>query len=107
MKNDTMKKSNTGVKPLGDRVLIKELEGGDAIKKTPSGIYIPDSVKEDHGSKRGEVIAVGPGRYDDGELIPMSVEAGDMVLFSWGDTVKVGEEEFVMVSESNILGIIK
>ncbi len=98
--------SKIGVIPLADRVLIREIEGSDSLKKTASGIYIPNS-KEDHGSKRGEVLAVGPGRYDEENLIPMTVKVGDTVLYSWGDTVKIGEEEFVMVSESNIIGIIK
>ena len=94
------------IQPLGDRVLIKEIEvteGG----KTESGIIIPDSVKEDRGSKKGVVIAVGAGRYDDGDLLPMSVKVGDTVLYQWGDTIKVKDEEYVVVSESNIIGIIK
>ncbi|KKS44280.1 MAG: 10 kDa chaperonin [candidate division CPR1 bacterium GW2011_GWA2_42_17] len=98
--------SKIGIKPLGDRVLIKEIkavEGG----KTASGIFIPDTVKEDRGAKQGEVVAVGPGRMDDGKLIPISVKVGDQVLYQWGDTIKIGETEYVMVSESNIIGIIK
>lgn len=97
----------SNIKPLGDRVLIKEIQGSDKIEKTAGGIFIPDSVKEDRGSKRGEVIAIGPGRIDDGVLVPMSVNVGDTVLYSWGDTVKVGDTEYTMVSESNIIGIIK
>ena len=94
------------IQPLGDRVLIREIEtveGG----KTESGIIIPDSVKEDRGSKKGVVIAVGAGRYDDGDLLPMSVKVGDTVLYQWGDTIKIKDEEYVVVSESNIIGIIK
>ncbi len=94
------------IRPLGDRVLIKEIEAAEG-GKTESGIIIPDSVKEDRGSKKGEVIAVGAGRYDDGDLLPMSVKVGDTVLYQWGDTIKIKDEEYVMVSESNIIGIIK
>ena len=103
---ESVSKTDPKIKPLGDRVLIKEIkpaEGG----KTASGIYIPESVKEDKGAKEGEVIAVGPGRYDDGELVPMSIKAGDKVLYQWGDTIKIGEEEYTMVSESNLIAIIK
>jgi len=97
---------NPNIQPLGDRVLIKEIEEKH-IEKTAGGIYIPDTVKEDKGAKRGQVIAVGAGRYDDGDLIPMSVNVGDVVLYQWGDTIKIKDEEYVMVSESNIIGIIK
>ncbi len=99
-------KFNPNIKPLGDRVLLKEIkpaEGG----KTASGIFIPDSVKEDRGAKRGEVVAVGPGRFDDGELIPMNVKVGDEVLYQWGDTIKVGETEYTLVEEKSLLAIIK
>lgn len=99
--------NNPNIKPLGDRVLIKEFEGKDKMEKTAGGIFIPDSVKEDRGAKQGEVIAVGPGRIDDGELIPMSVKVGDKVLYQWGDTVKIGETEYVLVSENGLLAVVK
>lgn len=99
--------SKVNIQPLGDRVLIKELEGSDRAEKTAGGIFIPDTVKEDRGAKRGEVIAVGPGRYDDGEIVPVSVKVGDKVLYQWGDTVKIGETEYTLVSESGLLAIIK
>lgn len=93
------------VRPLGDRVLVKETkkEGG----KTESGIIIPETVSEDRGAKKGDVIAVGPGRYDDGKLVPMHVKAGDKVLFQWGDKLTIDGEEYEMVNESAILAIIK
>jgi chaperonin GroES len=94
------------IQPLADKVLIKEIEVAE-IGKTASGIIIPDSVKEDRGAKQGEVIAVGPGRYDDGELVPMNVKVGDRVLYQWGDTFKIGETEYIMVAESNLIAIIK
>lgn len=93
------------VKPLGDRLIIKE----DISKeeKTASGIYIPDTAKEDRGSKRGTVVAVGVGKYDDGKLIPINVSVGDTVLFGWGDKILVEKEEYHVVRESEIIGIIR
>lgn len=94
------------VQPLADRVLIKEIDpkkGGE----TKSGIIIPETVDKDAGAHRGEVMAVGDGRYEDGELIPMKVSVGDAVLFQWGDKLTIDSEEYFIVSESNILAIIK
>ncbi len=106
-KNEKITTSKTlpKITPLGDRVLIKEIK--DEAGKTAGGIFIPDSVKEDKGAKQGEVLAVGEGRYDDGKLVPMSVKVGDKVLYQWGDTVKIGETEYVVVSESNLIATIK
>lgn len=103
----TPQKSSSKIVPLGDRVLIKELEITDRLEKTAGGIFIPDSVKEDRGAKRGEVIAVGPGRMEDGKIIPMRVKVGDEVLYIWGDAIKDGETEYTFVSESALLAIIK
>lgn len=104
-KNETGK-NGSRIQPIGDKVLIKELEVAEG-GKTAGGIIIPDTVKEDRGAKKGTVIAVGPGRFEDGRHIPMGVKAGDTVLYQWGDTVKIGETEYVVVSESNLIGIIK
>ncbi len=65
------------------------------------------TVNEDKGSKRGEVVAVGPGRVEDGELVAPSVKEGDTVLFQWGDKVRIGEDDYYLVRESEILAIIK
>ena len=101
-----MKDISKKIKPLQDRIIIKEdLEGKE--KKTSSGIIIPVTVSEDKSSKRGEVVAVGPGRRDDGKLIAPSVKVGDKVIFQWGDKVKVGDDEFYVVRESEVLAIIK
>jgi len=94
------------LKPLADRVLIKE-DADSAEKKTSGGIIIPVTVDEDKGSKRGIVMAVGPGRHEDGKLVAPSVKAGDKVLFQWGDKIKVGEEEYYIVREAEILAVIK
>ena len=103
------KQSNKNIKiqPLADRVLVKPEENSD--EKSPSGIIIPDTAQKEK-PERGEVIAVGPGkRGDDNELIPVGVKVGDTVMFSqYGyDEVKIGEEEYYIINESNILAIIK
>lgn len=102
----TAKPTKHGVLPLADRVLIKE-DSVSREQKTATGIIIPASVAEDKGSKRGEVMVVGPGRTEDGKLIPVMVKPGDVVLFQWGDKVKHGDDEFYLVRESEILAVIK
>ncbi|MBI5134179.1 MAG: co-chaperone GroES [Candidatus Taylorbacteria bacterium] len=94
-----------GVIPLGDRVLIKEIPKSE--KSTAGGIIIPDSVKSDKGSRRGTVVSVGRGSYDDGKLVPMQVKEGDTVLFGWGDEIAIEGEEYFLVKESEILAIIR
>ncbi|OGZ09438.1 MAG: co-chaperone GroES [Candidatus Lloydbacteria bacterium RIFCSPHIGHO2_02_FULL_51_22] len=92
--------------PLGDRVLVKPAE---KEKKTKSGIIIPDTVDKER-PEIGKVVAVGAGKVtDEGKVIPLKVKAGDTVLFSkYGpDEVKYEGEEYLIVSESNILAIIK
>jgi chaperonin GroES len=93
------------IKPLYDRVLIKRLE---EVNTTAGGIIIPDTAKEK--PSEGVVEAVGPGaRAEDGKLIPMSVKAGDRVLFAkWSGTeVKITGEDRLIIKESEILGIIE
>lgn len=98
-------KKNGHIRPIGDRVLIKPFDAEE--KKSPSGIIIPDTVSKEK-PEQGTVIAVGPGRYDDGELIPMTVTVGDEVLFSkYGyDEVKIDGKEYFILKEENILAII-
>jgi len=89
--------------PLHDRVLISRLEE----KKTKSGIIIPDTAKEKPAE--GVVKAVGPGQVNDvGKVAPLSVKIGDKVLFAkWGGSeVKIDDEDFLIMKESDILGII-
>ncbi|MFA5838587.1 MAG: co-chaperone GroES [Candidatus Paceibacterota bacterium] len=105
-KKDKVSK-NSEIIPLSDRVLIKELNQDEKDRKTSSGIIIPDSVHEDKGSKKGKVVAVGEGKYEDGKLVPMKVKIGDIVLFSWGDEIKIDGEEYQIVNESSILAILK
>lgn len=101
-----MKDISKKIKPLHDRVLIKEATDGKE-KKTSSGIIIPLTVNEDKGSKKGEVVAIGPGRMEEGKLVKPGVEIGDEVLFQWGDKIKVDDDEYYIVRESEILAIIR
>lgn len=92
-------------RPLHDRVLLRRLESDN---KTAGGIIIPDTAKEKPAE--AEVIAVGEGARDDaGKLIPMSVKKGDYVLFSkWsGSEVSIDGEEYLVVKETDIMGIIE
>ena len=94
----------TNIKPLFDNVLIKPLE---AEEKTASGIILPDSAKEK--PQMGKVMATGPGtRDEDGKLVPMSVKVGQKVMYKkWGgNEVKVGNEEWTMVEQKDILAVI-
>jgi chaperonin GroES len=92
-------------RPLHDRVVVRRLEGEE---RTKSGIIIPDTAKEK--PSEGEVIAVGPGaRDEDGEVIAMDVKVGDRILFGkWSGTeVKLNGEDFLIMKESDILGVIE
>lgn len=95
-----------GLIPLGDRVLVEELKGG-VENKTESGIYIPSSVKEDRGSKRGKVVAVGRGKTEDGKHVAVSVSIGDEVLYGWGDSVVYEGKEYTLVRDGDISAIIR
>ena len=91
-------------RPLHDRVLVRRVE---AEEKTAGGIIIPDTAKEK--PQEGEVVAVGPGARDDaGQLVELSVKAGDRILFGkWSGTeVKIDGEELLIMKESDILGVI-
>ena len=91
-------------KPLHDRVLVKRVQSDE---KTKGGLIIPDTTKEKPAE--GEVVAVGEGaRKDSGELIAMSVKAGDRILFGkWSGTeVTLDGQELLIMKESDILGII-
>ena len=102
-----MAKSTVGVTPLGDRVLVLPLDKSEI--KSASGIIIPETVDKERPDQ-GKVVAVGPGKYDeDGERrIPLSVKVGDTVMFSkYGpNEIKIGEKEYYVISESDILAII-
>ncbi len=90
--------------PLEDRVVVKVLEEEE---KTASGLVLPDTAKEK--PQKAKVVAVGPGRYDDGALVPMGVGEGDIVVFSkyGGTEVKVDGEELLILRASDILAIVQ
>jgi chaperonin GroES len=91
------------ITPIGDRVVVKPEA---AEEKTSSGLYIPDTAKEK--PQRGTVIAVGPGRYENGTKIDMSVKEGDAVLYGKysGTEITLDGEDYLIVRESDILGVI-
>jgi chaperonin GroES len=96
----------TTIKPLHDRVIVKRIE--ETPNQTAGGIYIPDSAKEK--PQEGEVIAVGAGKYkENGERQPLDVKAGDRVLFGKysGSEIKIDGEEYLIMREDEILGIIE
>ena len=92
------------IKPLEDRLVVK---ANEAEQTTASGLVIPDTAKEK--PQEGTVIAVGPGRFDDGVRTPMDVKVGDIVLFGkWSGTeVKIDNKEYSIMKESDIMGISK
>ena len=92
------------IKPLADRVVVKPLE---QESKTKAGIIIPDTAKEK--SQKGEVIAVGPGQYKDGQQIIPSVKIHDKILYKEysGDDFKLDGKEVVILKEEDIIAIIE
>jgi len=91
-------------KPLKDRVLVKY---SDEPEKSKGGLYIPDTAKEK--PQKGEVVAVGPGRItDDGKQQAMDVKVGDTVLFEKyaGSKINIDDQEYLIIREDDILGII-
>ena len=98
--------TKTVLKPLEDRVVVRTLE---AEQTTASGLVIPDTAKEK--PQEGEVLAVGPGRWDDegDKRIPMDVKVGDVVLYSkyGGTEVKYDGEEYLVLSARDILAVVE
>jgi chaperonin GroES len=94
----------TKIRPLGDRVVVKQIQKEEVTK---SGIVLPDTAKEK--PQRGQVVAVGPGRLtDDGKRLPMEVKVGDEVLFAKyaGTELKIDDEEYLILSEKDILAVL-
>ena len=100
-------KTAIGIVPLSDRVVVRPMSADDMGTKTASGIIIPDTAKEK--PMEGTVVAVGPGKYEDGMRVPVGVTVGDRVMFSkYGfDSIKKDGVEYYIIGESNILAIIK
>jgi chaperonin GroES len=93
------------LRPLHDRILIKRVEDKQTVK---GGILIPDTAKEK--PQEGAVVAVGTGRKDkDGKVVPLDVKAGDRILFGKfsGTEIKLDNEEYLILREEEVLGIIE
>ncbi len=93
------------LRPMQDRIIVKRLE---EETKTAGGIFIPDTAKEK--PQKGEVVAVGNGKKtDDGKVIPLDVKAGDKVLFGKyaGTEIKIEGEEYLIMREDDILGVME
>lgn len=102
--------SEIAITPLGDRVVVRPLTDAEAGTVSASGIIIPDTAKKEK-PEQGVVVAVGAGKWnDDGDQrLTMDVKVGDRVVFSkYGyDEVKVSNQDYFIVSESNILAVLK
>ncbi len=94
---------SVSLKPLEDRIIVKSLE---AEQTTASGLVIPDTAKEK--PQEGEVLAVGPGRFEDGQRLPLDIKVGDRVIYSkyGGTEVKHGGEEYLILSARDVLAIV-
>lgn len=91
------------LRPLDDRLVVEVVEEANV---TASGIVLPDSAKEK--PQKGKVVAVGPGKFEQGQLIPMHVKVGDMILFTkYGPTeVKVDGQELTFLQQSDVLAVL-
>ncbi|MGH2447596.1 MAG: co-chaperone GroES [Chloroflexota bacterium] len=100
----TKTQTKTQIEPLGDRVVIRPSE---AEAQRPSGIYVAETSKEK--PQKGTIVAVGPGKWEDGKLEPMSVSVGDTVLFAKyaGTEIKLDSEEVLILSQKDVLAKIE
>ncbi|HET7516483.1 MAG TPA: co-chaperone GroES [Actinomycetes bacterium] len=91
------------LQPLEDRIVVKPSEGEEM---TASGLVIPDTAKEK--PQEGEVLAVGPGRFEDGNRVPLDVKVGDKVIYSkyGGTEVKLAGDELLILSARDVLAIV-
>ena len=98
------KNSNLKVKPMGDRILVK---GWEAEQTSVAGIILPGSAKEK--PQIAEVVAVGPGGLVDGKEVKMEIKVGDKIIVSKyaGNELKMNDEEFVIVRQSDVLAIVE
>jgi len=99
----TKSAASVKVNPLADRVVVRPLEDAETMR---GGLYIPDTAKEK--PQQGEIVAVGPGRFEDGKRVPMDVKAGDKVLYGKysGTEVTIDGEQVLILRESDVLAII-
>ena len=92
------------IEPLGDRVVVRPAE---AETQRPSGIYVAETAKEK--PQKGTIVAVGPGKWEDGQLEPMTVAVGDTVLFAKyaGTEIRLNDEDVLILSQKDILAKIQ
>ena len=95
--------TKVAIKPLEDRIVV---QANDAESTTASGLVIPDTAKEK--PQEGTVLAVGPGRFEDGNRVPLDVKVGDKVLYSkyGGTEVKYAGEEYLVLSARDLLAVV-
>ena len=96
--------TKVSIKPLEDRIVVQAVE---AETTTASGLVIPDTAKEK--PQEGIVLAIGPGRFEDGQRIPLDVKEGDRVLYSkyGGTEVKYNNEEYLILSARDVLAVVE
>ena len=96
--------TKVNIKPLEDRIVVTVLE---SEQTTASGIVIPDTAKEK--PQEGTVLAVGPGRFENGQRLPLDIKEGDTVIFSkyGGTEVKYGADEFLILSARDVLAVVE
>jgi chaperonin GroES len=95
----------TKLRPLSDRVIVRRVE--EKEQKSAGGIIIPDTAKE--RAQEGKVVAVGPGRREDGKVLALDIRVGDRVLFGKyaGSEIKLDGEEHLILREEDILGVVE
>jgi len=100
----TKSKSKVKLQPLADRVVIRPLEETEEMR---GGLYIPDTAKEK--PQQGEIIAVGPGRVEKGDRVPMELTVGQKVLYGKysGTEVTLDDEQYLIVKESDVLAVVE
>lgn len=93
----------TKVSPLADRVVVRPLEETETMR---GGLFIPDTAKEK--PQQGEIVAVGPGRFEEGKRVPMEVKTGDRVLYGKysGSEVTIDDDQVLILRESDVLAVI-
>jgi len=96
-------KAKVKIQPLADRVVVRPLEESESMR---GGLYIPDTAKEK--PQQGEVIAVGPGRIEKGDKVPMELKVGQRVLYGKysGTEVTLDDEQVLIIKESDVLAVI-
>ena len=96
-------KKKVGVQPLGDRVVVAPLEETETMR---GSLYIPDTAKEK--PQQGRIVAVGPGRYEKGERVPMELKVDQTVLYGKysGTEVTIDDEQLLIIKESDVLAVI-